>query len=120
MRTRDIQDRLESLKASSIDIEGVALINQDGFIIACVLPESLDEERLASVTAAFQGLADRCSRELGKGLPLQTLLRTEGGPLVITRVGPDAFLVLVSAPDAKPGMLLLDARKTVEEVLTLL
>lgn len=120
MRIREIQDRLESLKASSEDVEGVALVNQDGFIIACALPESLEEECVASVTAAFQGLADRCARELGKGVSLQTLLRTEGGYAVITRAGADAFLVLVSGPRAKPGMLLLDVRKTVEEVLALL
>jgi len=120
MRIQAIQDRLENLHDSSSDIQGVALVNQDGFIIACVLPESLEEERLASVTAAFQGLAERCAQELGKGLSLQTLLRTEGGYVVITRSGPDAFLVLISGPQAKPGILLLDARQTVEELLPLL
>jgi len=120
MRIREIQNRLETLHASSTDIEGVALVNQDGFIIACVLPEPLDEERVASITAAFQGMADRCSRELEKGSSLQTLLKTEGGYVVITRVGPEAYLSLVSGPQGKPGMLLLDARQTAEEILTYL
>ena len=124
MQIREIQDRLEKLHASSADIEGVALVNQDGFIIACVLPDPLDEERVASVTAAFQGMAERCSQEMEKGHSLQTLLKTDGGYVVITRAGPDAYLSLVSGPHAKPGMLLLEdegqrAGEAVLEVLVL-
>lgn len=117
MRIRDIQDRLERLHASSADIEGVALVNPDGFIIACVLGAPLDEERVASTTAAFQAMADRCSGELGKGRPLQTLLKSEGGLVVVTRVGEQAYLSLVSSPQGKAGMLLLEARQAAEEIL---
>jgi len=120
MRIRDIQDRLEKLHASSPDIEGVALANPDGFIIACVLAASLDEERVASATAAFQSMADRCARELEKGRPLQTLLKTEGGFVVITRVGEQADLSVVAGPQGKAGMLLLEARQAAEEILAFL
>jgi uncharacterized protein len=120
MRIEEIQKCLDRLAATSADIEGLALVNQEGFIIACVLPASLDEERVASIIAAFQGLADRCSEMLEKGRSLQTLLKTERGYVVITRVGSDAYLSLISGPRGKPGMLLVDARQTTEEILSLL
>ncbi len=116
----EIQERLETLNASSPDIEGLALVNQEGFIIACVLPEALDEERVASITAAFQGMADRCSDELDKGRAVQTLLKTERGCVVITSVGPDACLSVIAGPQGKPGMLLLEAKQTAGELLSLL
>jgi len=120
MKMEEIQKRLEQLNASSPDLEGLALVNQEGFIIACVLPEDLDEERVASVTAALQGMADRCSCELKKGQAVQTLLKTERGCVVVTSVGPDACLAVIGGPQAKPGMLLIDSRKTAEEILYLL
>ena len=58
MRSQEIQQALEKLKASSADIEAAALVSQEGFIIASVLSENLDEERVAALTAAFQGLAE--------------------------------------------------------------
>ena len=47
MRSQEIQQALEKLKASSADIEATALVSQEGFIIASVLSENLHEERVA-------------------------------------------------------------------------
>jgi len=120
MRLQEIQERLDRLHASSPDIEGLALVNQEGFIIACVLPDGLDEESVASLTAAFQGMADRCADELDKGRAVQTLLKTDRGSVVLTSAGPDACLSVIAGPQVKPGMILLDARQTAEELLELL
>ena len=45
MRSQELQQALEKLKATSADIEAAALVSQEGFIIASVLSENLDEER---------------------------------------------------------------------------
>jgi len=120
MRSQEIQQALEKLKATSADIEAAALVSQEGFIVASVLSENLEEERLAALTAAFQGLADRSAEELGKGKPRQFFLWADLGYIVVMEVSQDAFLTVLSSRFGKPGMLLLDMRRGVEKIRTLL
>ncbi len=120
MRSQEIQQALEKLKSTSPDIEAAALVSQEGFIIASVLPENLEEERIAALTAAFQGLAERSAEELGKGKPSQFFIQAELGYLVMMGVGPDACLSVLSSRFGKPGMRLLDMRRGAEGLRALL
>ena len=120
MKTEQIQKTLEKLTDSSTGIEGAALVDRDGFIVASRLPDNMEEERVAAIMAAFQGLAQRCAEELGRGRPIQFFLQSESGYVVVADAGDDTCLAVVSTRSAKPGMLLLDLRRTVAEIRTLL
>lgn len=120
MRSQEIQQALEKLKATSNDIEAAALVSQEGFIIASVLSENLGEESVAALTASFQGLAERSAEELGKGRPRQFFLQADLGYIVVMEVTKDAFLTVLSNRFGKPGMLLLDMRRGAEQVRSLL
>jgi hypothetical protein len=120
MRSQEIQQALEQIKAASTDIEAAAMVSQEGFIIASVLTENLDEERVAALSAAFQGLAERSAEELGKGKPRQFFLQADLGYIVVMEVTKEAFLTVLSSRFGKPGMLLLDMRKCADRVRALL
>ena len=123
MKSQEIQNSLERLKKASPEIEGIALVSQDGFIVASVLPEIQEEEgeeRIAALSAAFLGLAERCAEELGKGHPRQMFLQTEAGYIILKTVGQDTCLSVMSSRFGKPGMLLLDVKRAAEEILPLL
>jgi len=120
MRTEQIQQTLEKLTASSPEIEGAALVDREGFILASRLPENLDEDRVAALMAAFQDLALRSSGELNKGRPTHFFLQAEQGYILLTAAGDDACLALFSSRLAKPGMLLLDLRNAAGEIRNLL
>lgn len=120
MRSQEIQQSLEKLKATSGDVEAAALVSQEGFIIASVLSENLDEERVAALSAAFQGLAERCAEELGKGRPRQFFLQADLGYIVVMEVTQDACLTVLSSRFGKPGMLLLDMKRGAQELRSLL
>lgn len=120
MQTQEIQQSLEKLKDTSSDIEAAALVSQEGFIIASVLSENLDEERVAALSAAFQGLAERCAEELGKGKPRQFFLQADLGYIVVMEVTQDACLTVLSSRFGKPGMLLLDMKRGAQQLRSLL
>lgn len=120
MRSQEIQESLEKLKTTSSDIEAAALVSQEGFIIASVLSENLDEERVAALSAAFQGLAERCAEELGKGKPRQFFLQADLGYIVVMEVTQDASLTVLSSRFGKPGMLLLDMKRGAQQLRSLL
>ena len=120
MRSEEIQRSLEGLKASSQEIEAVALVSQEGFIIASLLPEAIDEERIAVLSLTFQSLADRYATELGKGQPRRFFVETDYGYIVVMDIGLDTFLTVTSNRFGRPGLLLLDMKRTAEELNSLL
>jgi hypothetical protein len=120
MRIEEVQRSLERLKASCTDIEGVVLVSQEGFIVASILPPNIEEDRVSALSAAFLGLAERCAEELGKVHPRQLYIQTDQGYIVTMGVGPDANVTVLTNRFAKPGLVLLDMRKTSEEIRALL
>lgn len=120
MRIEEIQRSLEKLKASCTDIEGVVLTSQEGFIVASILPPTLDEERVSALSAAFFGLAQRCTEEFGKVHPRQLYIQTDQGYIVTMGVTLDAYITVLTNRFAKAGLILLDMRKAAEEIRSLL
>ncbi len=120
MRSEEIQRSLEKLKASSLEIEAVALVSQEGFIIASLLPETIDEERISVLSINFQNLAERYSSELGKGQPRRFFIQTDYGYIVVMDIGLDTYLTVMSNRFGRPGLLLLDMKRTAEELQALL
>ena len=120
MHAEKIQRSLENLKNASHVIEATALVSSEGFILASVMPDPLGEERIAWLSAAFMGLAERCSGEMGKGRPEQLFIQAEHGYIVMMGIGNGTCLSVMASHDAKPGMILFDMKKTAEEIKLLL
>ena len=116
MRSEEIQKSLDKLKNSSQEIEAVALVSQEGFVVAAILPDTLDEERLSALSIAFQSLSERYAAELGKGRPRRFFVDTENGYIVVMDVGLDTYLTVLSNRFGRPGLLFLDMKRTAEEL----
>jgi predicted regulator of Ras-like GTPase activity (Roadblock/LC7/MglB family) len=58
-RVDKIQDVLRNLRAVSPDIVGSAVVSVDGFIIASLLPNDIDEELVSGMAAALLGVGER-------------------------------------------------------------
>ena len=119
MQIEAIQQSLEELKATSSYIEAAALVDQEGFIIASVLPETLEEETVAALLVGFQGLAERSAEELAKGRAHLFFVQTDFGYIAMTHVGEDACLGAFSNRFGKPGLLLVDLKRLARKIQAL-
>ena len=116
MRSEEIQKSLDKLKKSSQEIEAVALVSQEGFIVSAILPDSTDEERLSALSIAFQSLSERYAAEMGKGQPRRFFIETDQGYIVVMDVGLDTYLTVMSNRFGRPGLLFLDMKRAAEEL----
>jgi hypothetical protein len=66
-REERINEILARLIKISSEIEASALISHDGLIMAAVLPDEVEEDRIAAMSAAILSLGEKASVELGKG-----------------------------------------------------
>ncbi len=113
-------DRLRDLQASSPDVEASAIVSVDGLTIASALPSNVEEDRVSAMSAAMLSLGERISSELGRGSLDQVYIRGNSGFVILMSVGEDAVLTVLAREKAKLGLLFLDMRRAVDDLLTLI
>jgi len=113
-------DRLRELQASSPDIEASAVVSVDGLSIASALPQGVEEDRVSAMSAAMLSLGERIATELGRGSLEQVYVKGEKGYVVLMSVGEEAVLTALAREQAKLGLILLDMRRTAEDLSKLI
>ncbi len=115
-RTDKMSKRLRDMQASSPDVEASAVISVDGLTIASALPDSIEGDRVAAMSAAMLSLGERISGELGRGILDQVYIRGENGFMILMAVGNDAVLTVLARKQAKLGLLFLDMRRVTQDL----
>ncbi len=105
---------LNELNGSSADIEASAIISIDGLMMASLIPQGLDEDRMGAMSAAMLSLGDRTAQELARGTLEQVLIRGSQGYVLMTGAGKEAVLTVLAKPGAKLGLIFLDVKRAAE------
>lgn len=119
-RTESMVERLRNLSASSPDVEASAIVSVDGLTMASALPQSVEEDRVAAMSAAMLSLGERIANELGRGKLDQVYIKGEGGYVILMAVGREAVLTVMARPETQLGLLFLEMRRTTEDLAALL
>jgi len=115
-RIQKMIDRLKALQASSQEVQAAALVSTDGLVIASVLPEGVEEDRVSAMSAAMLGLGERIANEFTLGAVEQVMVKGEQGYIILMAVGDDAVLTIWVNNLAKLGVVLLDMRRTADDL----
>lgn len=111
-----LTDMLDYLKATTPDIEASAVVSVDGLMIASALPQDVEEDRVAAMSAAMLSLGERTASELARGNLSEVYVKGESGYIVLMASGENAVLTALARKDAKLGLVLLDMKRTAEEI----
>jgi predicted regulator of Ras-like GTPase activity (Roadblock/LC7/MglB family) len=117
MRQQLLVSILNDLTSASEDIEASAVISTEGLMIASVLTAGSDEGRVGAMTAAMLSLGERTASELGRGDLEQVLVKGSKGYVLMLHAGEDAVLLLLVRPQAKLGLIFLDAKRAAENLV---
>ena len=107
---------LNSLSASSGDIQASAVVSTDGLMIASNFPAGLDEDRLAAMSAALLAMGERTARELDRGNLDQVFIKGEHGNIVMLSAGNEGVLTTLTSQNAKLGLVFLDMKRAAQEI----
>ncbi len=110
---------LKNLNATSSDIQASAVMSRDGHSLATVLGDGVNSVRLGAICATLLSLGEKASTELSRGRLRQILIHGEEGYVLLLRIGEKAVLAVVSRPSANLGMMLVEARRTANEIYAL-
>lgn len=112
-RTESLNKILKNLQSGSPDVEAVALISDDGLMVASVLPQYLDETRVAGMSATLLALGVRAGAELRRGDIEEVIVRGEDGYAVMIAAGRGVLLLVLTNEHAKLGLVFFDMRETI-------
>lgn len=119
-KIQKIIEVLKDLEAGTPDIEASAVVSDDGFIIASVLPQDIDEDRVGAMSATMLALGERAANELDRGELEQTFVKGKDGYVIMSFVGESAVLTTIASKDAKLGLVFLEMKRATSELLKLL
>ena len=119
-RSEQISKLLKNLSTTTPDIEAAAVVDNDGLMIASVLPGDVEDDRVAAMSAALLGMSERIVRELKRGTFNLVMIRGTEGYTILTRSGPESVLMVLAAETAKLGLIFLDVSRAAKDVGRLL
>ena len=115
-----IMEVLKDLESTTPDIEASAVVSDDGFIIASVLPDDIDEDRVGAMSATMLALGERAAGELERGELEQTFVKGKDGYVIMSFVGETAVLTTIASKNAKLGLVFLEMKRATVELLKVL
>ncbi|MBK8025973.1 MAG: roadblock/LC7 domain-containing protein [Anaerolineae bacterium] len=115
-RTELMVDRLRELQATTPEIEASAVVSVDGLAMASSLPREIEEDRVSAMSAAMLSLGERIATELRRGELDQVYIRGEAGLVILMSIGEEAVLTTLAREGARLGLILLDMRRTADDL----
>ena len=119
-RSERLDRAIHGLLAQTPEIEAAAVVSFDGLPMASALPPSMDEDRVAAMSAALLSLGERAAQGLGRGELSQVYIEGDAGTVFLVSADDEAVLVAVAAKGAKVGMMLYEVRRAAAQVAAVL
>ncbi|MBX7151670.1 roadblock/LC7 domain-containing protein [bacterium] len=111
-----MEDILKRLRNDTPGVSAVALVSNDGLIISSLLPDSIEAERVAAISAALLNQGETSSEDAMIGQMSQITIRAKEGFIVITRAGRETLLTVFTTTNAKLGLILFDINTALKEL----
>ena len=102
------------------EIEASAIATRDGLLMSADMHTRGDPEMFVAMSATMLGAAETASSELNKGIPNRVIVESDDGKLICVGAGPKALLVVMTAPEAGLGLVLVEMVKAVDKIRKLI
>jgi predicted regulator of Ras-like GTPase activity (Roadblock/LC7/MglB family) len=119
-RAARLDHALADLLSQAPDLEAAAVVSYDGLAMASALPEEMDEDRVAAMSAALLSLGEKAAQGLGRGDLSQVYVEGETGTVYLVSCDEEAVLVAVASAGAKAGLMLYEVRRAAADIAAVL
>ena len=92
------------------EVKAAMIVTTEGAPIASVLPQGVDEKRVAAITASLLSISELYIDAMKKGNFDQLNLKGSDGYLLILKAGPDAILIISTSLEVRLGFILLNPK----------
>ncbi len=102
------------------DIKSAAVVRRDGLVVTHTLPDGVDPQIVAAMTAAIVGTSEMATVQLSQGRFVRAIIESDDGKLLSMGAGEEALLVALVYDDANLGLVLMAMERAAKEVEAIL
>jgi len=113
---KTLEEILRSMEEADPDVEGSALVRTDGLVMASAIHKDADESLIAAMSAALLNIGSRSVAELERGTLDKVIVSGSKGDVVLTGVGGEAVLSVITRPGANLGLVLVEMKRCVTKL----
>lgn len=114
--SKTLLDLLAELNSSSRDIQASAIISREGLVMATLIDDKIDADRLAAMTVAISAQANRVVHEMESGQLQQVLIKGRDGYTLIIAAGEQAVLTIMLSKNAHLGFVFLSCERMAKKI----
>lgn len=111
---------LKEMESKDPEIEGSVLLRSDGLILAAALPEVIDRDLVAAMSASVLNVSSRVLEELHRGKVENVIVKGSEGIVVVISVAPEIDLAAIARKDANLGLMLVEMKRAAEKIREIL
>jgi len=111
-----IRDVLQSLLDISPYMTATALVRVSGLTVMSFMPDDVEQERVAAMSAVMLLLGERITGSLRSGALDKVYIKGEEGHIVLMAVGTEAVLTVMAGERAPLGLLFVEMRRAAERL----
>ncbi|MEK6934595.1 MAG: roadblock/LC7 domain-containing protein [Nanoarchaeota archaeon] len=108
-------ETLQQLKKAG-NIQGSAIISKEGLIIASDISKSKGAEKFSATSALMLKTAESTLERLNRGKLNHIIINAKDKKLIATHAGNKGILVSLTTTYGKPGLILLEIKKTAKKI----
>ncbi len=111
-----IRQIVDQMTRSNPDIIGCTLVSDDGLPVYGVIPDYVEEDSVAAMSATLYALGERVIDDLIKGNLEQVYIKGDKGYVIISSVAPLGTLAVLAKSTAKLGYVLMVLRQVISDL----
>lgn len=101
-------------------VESAVIATRDGLLMAANVPPEINADTFSAMCATMVGAAEIATVDFGKGTPKTIVVELDNGRMLATGSGKNTLLVVLTAHDAKLGLILVKLEKCASKVKEIL
>ncbi len=119
-KSEKIKEVLNRFRSISPDIFGASVITMEGFMVASVTLSEIDEGLVGGLTAAMLGVGERIASEMMNSRMNQIYIKSNNGYIICNSINDETVLVSLVNSDAKLGLIFLEIRRILPDLISLI
>jgi len=120
MNTAALFSQLLDLNRNSSDIQASALIASDGTVIASVLGQDMNKERVGMHSALMQSLGEHAVQEFMHGDLEEMLIKSSKGYILMSALDKQTMLTVMTKRDSNHNRAFSALKNTAEKITVLM
>lgn len=115
-----LTDVLRKIRATIPEIIGAAVVSSEGFIVASIFPSEVDEDLVGGMAASLLGVGERISEDLMQAPMEQVFVRSLRGYIIVNAIDGSSSLVVLVSKEAKLGLIFIELRRAIADLVAVL